>query len=89
MSAAHAARLRVRVDNLRRFAAELEQTPAARLDQYSGDGTWRGRRPQLCRWMLRLNVRQLHEAADELRWQALLLERQAEELEHLARLAGS
>lgn len=83
---AHAARLRVRVDDLRRFAGELERTPATRLDAHAGDHTWRGQRPHLCRLMLHVNLRQLHEAAEELRWQALLLERQAEELEQLARL---
>lgn len=88
MSAAHAARLRARAANLRRYASDLETTPATRLGEHAGEDTWRGGRPHRCRLMLQVHVRHLHEAADELRWQALLLERQAEELERLARLGA-
>ncbi|NQY56474.1 MAG: hypothetical protein HRT86_08325 [Ilumatobacteraceae bacterium] len=87
-TSAHATRLRQRVDDLRRFAEQLDHTPAADVDRLAGDDTWRGRRPALCRFVLRINLAQLHAAADDLRWQALLLEQQADQLDALAALAS-
>ena len=71
-----------------RIAEQLDHTPAADVDRLAGDDTWRGRRPALCRFVLRINLAQLHAAADDLRWQALLLEQQADQLDALAALAS-
>ncbi len=83
-TSAQAARLRQRVADLRRFAEQIDHTPAADVDRLAGDDAWRGRRPTLCRLVLRLNLAQLKTAADDLRWQAMLLEQQADELDALA-----
>lgn len=80
-TSAHATHLRERADDLRRFAEQLEHTPAADVDRLAGDDTWRGRRPALCRFVLRINLAQLHAAADDLRWKAALLEQQADQLD--------
>ena len=55
-----------------------------RLDGYADDDTWRGPRPMLCRSTLVLNQRQLHAAADDLRWHAHRFEQQAAELDAIA-----
>ncbi|MEM9516238.1 MAG: hypothetical protein AAGA42_15415 [Actinomycetota bacterium] len=87
-TSAHATRLRQRVDDLRRFAEQIDHTPATDVDRLAGEDAWRGRRPALCRFVLRLNLAQLHNAADDLRWQALLLEQQADELDALAAIGS-
>ena len=77
MSNNQAAHLRDRARHLRHLADAIETTPAMRLEQLAGEDTWRGRRPLLCRNLLRRNLEQLHRAADDLRWNAYLLEQQA------------
>lgn len=72
-----AIQLRDRAGRLRRLADAIETMPAMRLEQLAGDDTWRGRRPLLCRNLLRRNLEQLHRAAEDLRWQAYLLEQRA------------
>lgn len=89
---AHCGAMNARADQFRRRAAELralattiEAGPVMRLEQLAGDDTWRGLRPTLCRTLLATNVHQLHQAADDLRWQAWLFEQRADELDVLAR----
>jgi len=77
--------LRRRADHLRSLAWSIEATPAMSLDHHATDDTWRGRRPQLCRMLLSTGQRQLHAAADDLRGHAYRLERDADELDALAR----
>jgi hypothetical protein len=80
MTTAHANERR-RAQHLIELAAAIEESPAFRLLEGAGDDTWRGRRPLLCRNVLASNHRQAVQAADELRWQAWLLEQQATRLE--------
>ncbi len=72
-----AAELRARAHRLRQLAVAIEATPAMRLERFAGDDTWRGPRPHLCRDLLRRNLAQLHQAADDLRWRAYVLEERA------------
>lgn len=72
--------LRRRADQLLTLANQIEQSPVLRLGNFAGDETWRGSRPQLCRNLLSANQAQLHNDVDELRWQAYLFARQAEQL---------
>lgn len=64
--------------------------PAMRLEHYADDDTWQGRRPQFCRTLLATNQHQLYGAADDLRVTSMQFERQADELDAMARagLAG-
>lgn len=55
------------------------------LDRHGGLDTWRGLRPELCRSTLARNQHQLHAAAEDLREHAWRVDRQAEELEAIAR----
>jgi hypothetical protein len=81
-----ASQLRLRARQLHELARTIESTPAMSLDQYAGDDTWRGHRPTLCRAVLLSNQHQVHDAVEELRWQAHRLEQHAQELEAAARL---
>ncbi|MGE5210861.1 MAG: hypothetical protein ACM3MM_06330, partial [Acidobacteriota bacterium] len=85
---ADANRLRQRAAHLRGLADAIEESPVMRLDRHGDVDTWRGRRPDLCRATLAANQRQLHEAADRLRWHASRFEQQAEVLDVVARRAG-
>jgi hypothetical protein len=82
---ARANQLRQRARHLRRLADEIETSPVMRLDRHGDVDTWRGPRPDLCRATLAHNQHQLHAAADDLREHAWQLERQAEELDAIAR----
>lgn len=81
----HADQLRRRAAELRTLADTIETSPVMRLGDLAGDDTWRGLRPTLCRTLLATNVHQLHQAADDLRWQAWLFEHRADELDVIAR----
>lgn len=81
MTATRSSDLRDRAARLRAFATRIEQLPVLRLDLAAGDDTWRGPRPALCRAMLEVNQHQLHAAADDLRWHALRLDREVDELD--------
>ncbi|NND76504.1 MAG: hypothetical protein HKN44_16020 [Ilumatobacter sp.] len=88
MSHAAADHYRRRARRLRSLALRIEHSFAMQLDSFAGDDTWRGRRPGLCRTTLRSNQRQLHHAADQLRWQAFLFDRRADQLDAAAALAA-
>jgi hypothetical protein len=77
MSNTRAAHLRERARHLRHLARTIETTPAMYLEVLAGDDTWRGHRPRLCRDLLERNLAQLHRAADDLLWNAHLIEQQA------------
>jgi hypothetical protein len=77
--------LRRRARHLRRLADAIETSPVMRLDRHGDVDTWRGPWPDLCRATLARNQHQLHAAADDLREHAWRLDRQAEELDALAR----
>jgi hypothetical protein len=82
---ARAAQLRQRARHLRRLAEAIETSPVMRLDRHGDVDTWRGPRPDLCRATLARNQHQLHAAADDLREHAWRLDRQADELDAVAR----
>ena len=77
--------LRRRARHLRHLAEAIEATPVMRLDRYGDVDTWCGPRPDLCRATLAHNQHQLHAAADDLREHAWRFDREAEELEAVAR----
>ena len=77
--------LRQRARQLRRLADAIEGSPVMRLDRHGDVDTWRVQRPDLCRTTLAHNQHQLHAAADDLREHAWRFDRQAEELEAIAR----
>ncbi len=77
--------LRQRARHLRHLADAIETSPVMRLDRYGGVDTWRGPRPELCRATLARNQHQLHAAVDDLREHAWWFDRQAQELETVAR----
>jgi cell division inhibitor SulA len=81
---ARAEQLRRRAAELRALAEAIETSPVMHLEHLAGDDTWRGGRPTLCRTLLATNLHQLHQAADDLRWQAWLFEQRAVELEVIA-----
>jgi hypothetical protein len=84
-----AAHLRRRASQLRELATDIEALPIMRLGRYGDDDTWRGPRAALCRATLTANQRQLHTAAEDLRWHAYRLDQQAAELDVVvAPLAG-
>ena len=85
MSISQATQLRQRARRLRGLATAIEAAPVMNLDRHADDDTWRGRKPALCRAILAANQHQLHAAAEDLRWQAYLLEQQALEIEIIAR----
>lgn len=80
--------LRARARTLRTLADSIERTPAMSLDAHAGPDTWRTPRADLCRWILGSNQAQVHRAADELRWSAHRLDRQAAELDATRALTG-
>ena len=86
MSDPNAIHLRRRARHLQELATTIEQTSALRLDSGAREDTWRGPRPLLCTNLLATNQRQAHEAVDSLRWQAYLLEQQADQLDVVWRL---
>lgn len=56
-----------------------------RLDRYGDVDTWRGMRPNLCRATLAANQQQLYRAVEDLRTHAMRFEREANDLEAIAR----
>ncbi len=77
MSHDQATQLRARARRLRHLARTIDTTPAMQLEGLADDATWRGQRPSLCVGLLQRNLAQLHAAADDLRWQAHLLDARA------------
>jgi hypothetical protein len=67
------------------LAAAIEDSPVMRLDRYGDVDTWRGRRPDLCRATLTANQHQLYRAVEDLRTDAMRLEREANDLDAIAR----
>jgi hypothetical protein len=67
------------------LATAIEDSPVMRLDRYGDVDTWRGRRPDLCRATLTANQQQLYRAVEDLRTDAMRLEREANELDAIAR----
>lgn len=82
-----AANLRSRAVGLRALAVRLDLAPLHALDRASGEITWVG--PVAAAFGLALHSHRhaLHEAAEELRWEAWLLERRAEAVTAEAALA--
>jgi hypothetical protein len=78
--------LRHRARGLRHLAIEIERSPVLSLHQHADAATWRGTHPQFCVNLLRTHQARLHHDADDLRWQAYLLEQRALEAERLAAL---
>lgn len=69
-----------RARHLRRLARSIESSPVMHLESLAGEDTWRGPRPSSCVQQLRGHLHHLHEAAEELRWQAYTFERRADAL---------
>lgn len=84
-AAASANQLRQRARHLRHLADAIETSPVMRLDRHGDVDTWRGVRSELCRSTLARNQHQLHAAAEDLREHAWRIDREAEELETIAR----
>jgi hypothetical protein len=76
--------LRQRAQHLRELANSIESLAVMGLEGHAGDDTWRGPRPMLCRSTLGSNQRQLHAAADDLRFHARRFEQHAAELDAVA-----
>jgi hypothetical protein len=68
------------------LATAIENSPVMRLDRYADVDTWRGVRPNLCRATLTANQHQLYRAVEDLRTHAMRFEREANDLEVIARL---
>lgn len=81
---ARANHLRHRARHLRDLATAIEQLPIMSLEIHADGDTWRGPWPDLCRSTLCANQRQLHGAADDLRWHAHRFDQQAAELDAVA-----
>lgn len=79
--------LRQRAHRLRRFAEQIECTPAMSLERHATVDTWRGPRPEECLQLLHQAQHRIHETAEELRRHAWLLDQQADELELAAAAA--
>jgi hypothetical protein len=88
MMNARANQQRQRARHLRGLANTIESLTVMGLEGYADDDTWRGTRPALCRSVLASNQRQLHAAADDLRWHAHRIEQQAAELDAIGVAAG-
>ena len=89
MSAAiahQADRHRQRAARLRRFAAQLEDSPVLRLDRHAGDDTWSGPTPDRLLVDLSRLQHRLHVEAEQLRSAAWWLDRRADDLEREAAL---
>jgi hypothetical protein len=67
------------------LATAIENSPVMRLDRYADVDTWRGIRPDLCRATLTANQQQLYRAVEDLRTHAMRFEREANDLEAIAR----
>jgi hypothetical protein len=78
-----AQRLRWRCDDLRRLADAVERTQLLSLERHAGPETWRSAAAEQCVAELSDDQVRLFHAADDLRWMAWQLERQADELELL------
>ena len=72
--------LRRRARQLRALAGQIESNPVMGLHRHAGTDTWRTPRAELLLGILTANQAQLRRAAEELRWQAHLLEARAERL---------
>jgi hypothetical protein len=80
---------RRRADELRRLAAQLEESPVLRLHGGAGTDTWRGPGADACRTMLADDQVRLRHAAEELLEQAWWYEHQAEALDAIAAAAAA
>lgn len=78
--------LRHRARRLRHLATRIERSPILSLHEHGNDETWRGSRPLNCVNALRTHQARLHGDADDLRWQAHILDQRAAEAEYLAAL---
>ena len=72
--------LRRRARHLRALAGDVESGPVMGLHRHAGSDTWRTPRAGLLLGILTANQAQLRRAAEELRWQAHLLEARAERM---------
>ncbi|HEY3483838.1 MAG TPA: hypothetical protein VGK49_00585 [Ilumatobacteraceae bacterium] len=72
--------LRQRARHLRSLAGQVESSPVMALHRHAGSDTWRTPRAELLLGILTANQGQLRRAAEELRWQAHLLETRAERM---------
>lgn len=79
--------LRQRAHRLRRYAEQIEHTPAMSLERHATVDTWRGPRPEECLRLLHSAQHRIHEAADDLRLRAWLLDQHADELDAAAAAA--
>jgi hypothetical protein len=68
------------------LATAIENSPVMRLDRYADADTWRGIRPDLCRATLAANQHQLYHAVEDLRTNAMRFEREADDLDSIARI---
>ena len=74
------ANLRARAAGLRAVAGRLDGAPLHALDAASGESTWFGPVAAAFDAAVRSHQRAIGEAAEELRWEAWLLERRAENM---------
>lgn len=88
MTDPQATQLRRRAQRLRNFAVEIEATSAMSLERHAGTDTWRGSRALQCVNLLRSDQARLHHDVDRLRSHAMLFDRQADELDRQAAMAG-
>lgn len=73
--------LRWRALQLRRLADSIERSPVLTLDRHADTTVWNGPRPDFCVRELRAHQARLLHDADDLRWEAHLLEQRAAEVE--------
>ncbi|MCX6520087.1 MAG: hypothetical protein NTZ21_05445 [Actinobacteria bacterium] len=84
LETATAAALRARATGLRRLATQLTERDLRNLydvRRRAGDDVWRGPLPDRCRDEVLVAQRRLDLAVDDLRRHALVLERQADEID--------
>lgn len=75
--------LRARMVELRKLAEDIERTPLLSLDRHAGPETWSSPAADDCRAELARDQVELHRAAEDLRWRAYQLDREAEQLDVL------
>ena len=81
--------LRQRARHLRSLAGQVESSPVLALHRHAGPDTWRTPRAELLLGILSANQAQLRRAAEELRWQAHLLETRADRMMMTTTVGGS
>lgn len=81
--------LRQRAGHLRELASSIERSLVMTLGDTGDTETWTTNRARLCQRMLRRNLHQLHQAADDLRETAIRFRQRADELDliHRTRVA--